>query len=191
MSQEATSIASRLTRRRAALRAGAVVGALGASAALGPARAASQDVSGRMMHMELDSVVGTPVSIVRAGRGPPQRGDWFFVDAVLYDVDATDGPPIGNYQCFGAWTHAGTETSAADQRFTSVQFDLAGRGAIMGLINEAGADPAGHVGAVQGGTGEFAGVSGTFRQVNLTGAITGVTPGTPVFRGVFDLIMPA
>ena len=143
-----------------------------------------------MMHLEVDAVVGTPVSIVRAGSGPPQRGDWFFVDAVLYEVGATDGPPIGDYQCFGAWTRAATETSAPNQRLTSVQFSLAGRGAIMGLINEGGADPANLVGAVQGGTGEFASVSGTFRQVSLTGAITGVTPGQPVSRGVLDLILP-
>jgi hypothetical protein len=142
------------------------------------------------MHLEMDAVVGAPVSIVRAGSGPPQRGDWFFVDAVIFDMDATDGPPIGNYQCFGAWTAASTDTNAPNQRFTSVQFNLTERGAIMGLINEAGANPAGHVGAIQGGTGEFDGVSGSFRQVPLTGAITGVTPGQPVFRGILDLIMP-
>ena len=60
----------------------------------------------------------------------------------------------------------------------------------MGLINEAGADPASHVGAVQGGTGEFGGVLGTFRQLPLTGAVTGVTPGQPVFRATVDLILP-
>jgi hypothetical protein len=60
----------------------------------------------------------------------------------------------------------------------------------MGLINEGGADPANLVGAVQGGTGDFASVSGTFRQVSLTGAIAGVTPGQPVSRGVLDLILP-
>jgi hypothetical protein len=142
------------------------------------------------MHLEVDAVVGTPVSIVRAGSGPPQRGDWFYVDAVLYEVDKTDGPPIGDYQCFGAWTHAAAETSEANQRLTSVQFSIAGRGAITGMINEAGADPSSHVGAVQGGTGDFAGVSGTFTQPTLTGVRVGVEPGRAVFRGVFDLIMP-
>jgi hypothetical protein len=183
--------------RRAALRAGAAVSAIGAglgagttTPALGAMGAAAQDAGGRMQHVEVDAVVGTPVSIVRAGNGPPQRGDWFFVDAVLYEVDGTDGPALGNYQCFGAWTHAGTEANAPNQRLTSVQFSLAGRGSIVGLINEAGADPSSHVGAVQGGTGEFAGVLGTFRQVPLTTAITGVTPGQPVFRGMFDLILP-
>ena len=183
-------MANRLSRR-GALRAGAIAGAVGSGMALGVTRAAAQDTSGRMMHLEMDTVVGTPVSIVRAGSGPPQRGDWFFVDAVIFDVDATDGPPIGEYQCFGAWTHAATETSAPNQRFTSVQFNLAERGAIMGLINEAGIDPPSLVGAVQGGTGEFAGVLGTFRQVPLTGVIVGVTPGQAVFRAVFDLIMPS
>jgi hypothetical protein len=189
MAQKATATIRGLNRR-AALRAGAVAGLVGASTALGTARAAAQDTSGQMMHLEFDVVVGAPVSIVRAGSGPPQRGDWFFVDAVIYDVDATDGPPIGGYQCFGAWTHASTETSAPDQRITSVQFSLAGRGAIMGLINEAGADPPSHIGAVQGGTDEFAGVLGTFRQLPVTGAIPGVTPGQAVFRGVLDLILP-
>lgn len=189
MAQKATATIRGLNRR-AALRAGAVAGLVGASTALGTARAAAQDTSGQMMHLEFDTVVGAPVSIVRAGSGPPQRGDWFFVDAVIYDVDATDGPPIGVYQCFGAWTHASTETSAPDQRITSVQFSLAGRGAIMGLINEAGADPPSHIGAVQGGTDEFAGVLGTFRQLPVTGAIPGVTPGQAVFRGVLDLILP-
>ncbi len=189
MSQEATAATKGLSRR-AALRGGASAGLIGAGTALGSSRAAAQDTGGQMMHLEFDAVVGAPVSIVRAGSGPPQRGDWFFVDAVIYDVDRTDGPPIGGYQCFGAWTHASTETSAPNQRFTSVQFSLAGRGSIMGLINEAGADPASHVGAVQGGTGEFAGVLGTFRQLPLTGAITGVTPGQPVFRVPVDLILP-
>jgi hypothetical protein len=189
MSHQDVAAPSRLGRR-AALRAGAAVGAMGVSLAGGAIPTAAQGVAGRTMHLEVDAVIGAPVTITRAGSGPPQRGDWFFVDAVLYDVGATDGPAIGTYQCFGAWTHASTDTSAPDQRFTSVQFSLDGRGAIMGLINEAGADPSSHVGAVQGGTDDFAGVSGTFRQVNLTGAITGVTPGQPVARGIIDLILP-
>jgi hypothetical protein len=153
----------------------------------------AQDAGGQMMHLEVDAVVGMPVSIVRAGSGPPQRGDWFFVDAVLYEVDKTDGPPIGDYQCFGAWTNASTETSAPNQRFTSVQFSIAGRGAIMGLINEAGADPGSHVGAVQGGTGEFTGALGTFKQVPQTTAVVGVTPSQPAglpVRAMFDLLLP-
>jgi len=186
---------SRLSRR-AALRAGAVAGAVGAGLTVAGipgtvfGAAAAQDMNGRMQHLEVDVVVGMPVSIVRAGSGPPQRGDWFFVDAVIHEVGATDGPPIGDYQCFGAWTHASTDTSAPNQRFTSVQFSLAGRGAIMGIINEAGVDPASLVGAIQGGTGEFAGALGTFKQVPQTAGLTGVTPGPTVFRGMFDLILP-
>ena len=99
-------------------------------------------------------------------------------------------PPVGIYQCFGAWTNAGTDTAAFDQRLTSVQFRLDGRGAIMGIINEGGADPAVHVGAVQGGTGEFAGALGTFQQVLVAGGVPGVTAGQNVFRGVFELILP-
>jgi hypothetical protein len=138
----------------------------------------------------VDAVVGDPVSIVRAGSGPPQAGDWFSVQAKLYEAGKTDGPQIGVYQCFGAWTAAATDTGAPNQRFTSVQFHLDRRGAIMGLINEAGASPSSHVGAVQGGTGDFAAALGTFHQVNLTGNIVGVSPGAAAFRGVFDLILP-
>jgi hypothetical protein len=46
---------------------------------------------------------------------------------------------------------------------------------------------------VQGGTGEFAGALGTFKQVPLTAAQTGVTPSQPgglVFRAMFDLVLP-
>jgi hypothetical protein len=60
----------------------------------------------------------------------------------------------------------------------------------MGLINEAGAEPSSHMGAVQGGTGEFAGVSGVFRQENLSGTIVGVNTNQAAFRGIFDLILP-
>jgi len=60
----------------------------------------------------------------------------------------------------------------------------------MGVINERGADPAVHVGAVQGGTGEFAGALGTFQQVIVAGGVPGVAPGQNVFRGVLDLILP-
>lgn len=196
MSEQAKPTIKRLSRR-SALRAGAVAGVFGASltsatttTAFSMAAVPAQDAGDPMMHLELDAVVGTPVSIVRAGEGPPQRGDWFFVDAVLYNAGDTGGTPVGTYQCFGAWTRASTETTAPNQRLTSVQFSLASRGSIMGLINEAGAGAATHVGAVQGGTGQFAGAQGTFRQMPLTEALTGVTPGQPVFRGIFDLMLP-
>jgi hypothetical protein len=140
--------------------------------------------------MEVSVVVGTPVTILRAGSGPPQRGDWFHVDAQLYASGQTDRPPIGVYQCFGAWTNASTETTAVDQRLTSVQFRIDGRGAIMGLINEGGAAGSDHVGAVQGGTGEFAGALGSFQQILVSGPVVGVAPGQTVVRAVFDLMLP-
>jgi hypothetical protein len=191
--QQANEQKPRVSRRRA-LRAGAAAGAAGAGlvggATLGIAPALAQSVGWRTMGLELHVVVGTPVSILRAGSGPPQRGDWFHVDAQIYAIDQTDNPPIGIYQCFGAWTNAGTDTGAFDQRFTSVQFRLDGRGAIMGIINEGGADPSGHVGAVQGGTGEFNGALGTFQQLLVSGPVTGVAPGRTVVRAVFDLLLP-
>ena len=78
-----------------------------------------------------------PVTITRAGGSPPQRGDFFHVDAPIFASGDANGTEIGRYQCFGAWTHAANDAAAADQRFTSVQFHLAG-GAIMGIINEGG-----------------------------------------------------
>ena len=182
--------------RRAVLRTGAAAGTLGAGLAVGAtgtvlgaagpvARPAVQ-----VTHLEVDAVVGMPVSIVRAGSGPPQRGDWFHVDAQLFESGQTEGAQIGVYQCFGAWTHAATDTAARDQRLTSVQFRLTDRGSIFGLVNEGGADPNIHVGAVQGGTGEFAGAQGTFQQLILSGPSPGVAPGTTVFRAGFELMLP-
>jgi hypothetical protein len=175
--------------RRAALRAGSVVGAVGAGLAVGAAvPRLGYTPAAAARSFEVDGVVGEPVTIVRAGSGPPQRGDWFSVDARLYQAGRTDGPQIGVYQCFGAWTAAAMDMSAPNQRFTSVQFKLDGLGALMGLINEGGTGAAEHVGAVQGGTGAFAGASGTFRQVGVSGPIVGVAPGTTVFRATFDLL---
>src|SRR6267378_1890249 len=124
--------------RRAVLRTGAAAGALGAGLAVGAtgtALAAASPVArpAAQMHLEVDAVVGMPVSIVRAGSGPPQRGDWFHVDAQIFDVGQTEGAQIGEYQCFGAWTHAATDTGAHDLRLTTVQFRLTDRGSIFGL----------------------------------------------------------
>ena len=183
--------------RRAALRIGALTGALGAGltigtggSVLGPAHPAHAQAAGwRQEKLEVDFTPVDPISIVRAGSGPPQRGDWFYVDAPVYAMGQVGGAQIGTYQCFGAWTHAGSETGAPDQRFTSVQFRF-DDGAIMGLINEGGADGNAHVGAVQGGTGRFAGALGTFRQASLTGVIVGATPGQAVNRATLDLMLP-
>jgi hypothetical protein len=183
--------------RRAALRIGALTGALGAGLAIGagdstlsstrPAHA--QAGAWRQEKLEVDFTPVDPISMVRAGSGPPQRGDWFYIDAPIFPMGQIGTTQIGTYQCFGAWTRAGSETDAPDQRFTSVQlrFD---DGAIMGLINEGGKDPSAHVGAVQGGTGRFAGALGTFRQINLTGVISGVTPGQAAVRASLDLMLP-
>lgn len=180
--------------RRTALRSGATIGAVGASLAvgaagsvLGPASAAAQGSPWRMEHLEADFTPINPVSIVRAGSGPPQRGDWFYTDGPIFAVGDVGGTQIGQYQCFGAWTNAGTETSAGDQRLTSVKFDLFGRGQIMGLINEGGADQPAIIGAVQGGTGAFTGALGTFRQV---GPAAGVVAQPLVVRAVLDLMLP-
>jgi len=177
--------------RRAALRLGALTGALGAGLTiLSPARPAHAQAAGwRQEKLEVDFTPVDPISMVRAGSGPPQRGDWFYIDAPIFPMGQIGTTQIGTYQCFGAWTHAGSETDAPNQRFTSVQFQF-DDGAVMGLINEGGKDPSAHVGAVQGGTGRFAGAIGTFRQINLTGVISGVTPGQAANRAILDLMLP-
>ena len=95
LQQQANEQKPRVSRRRA-LRAGAAAGAAGAGlvggATLGIAPALAQSVGWRTMELELHVVVGTPVSILRAGSGPPQRGDWFHVDAQIYAIDQTDSP---------------------------------------------------------------------------------------------------
>ena len=149
----------------------------------------------RTEHLEVDFTPHDPVSITRAGGGPPQRGDWFYIDAEIYAAGDVNGTRIGTYQCFGAWTAADDDTSAPSLRLTTIQFRL-DDGSIMGLINEFGTEQ--HIGAVQGGTGRYAGALGTFEQVLLQ-APTPATPGaeaaTPmpgqaVFRAIFDLILP-
>jgi hypothetical protein len=175
-------------RRQAALRGGAALGAAGA--VLAAAAPAAAHTGRRTLHLEVDLIPVDPVSIVRAGSGPPQRGDWFFLHGALYPVGGTAGASNGVYQCFGAWTQAATETSAPDQRLVTVLWNLIGRGWITGLTHEGGANPNAHVGAIQGGTGEFNGALGTFRQVLLEGAVPGVAPGQAVVRGVLDLLLP-
>jgi len=178
--------------RRTALRAAVPLAAGGAGLALagrGATGASAQSAAWTAMHLELD-FVATPagaVNITQAGGGPPQRGDWFYVDADLFATGDSGGAPIGFYQCFGAWTHPSTETTDPDLRLTAVQFHLEGRGAIMGLINEAGGMQAQLVGAVIGGTGEFLGATGSFRQPIIQPA-EGANP--QINRGVLDLLLP-
>jgi hypothetical protein len=158
-------------------------------------------VTWQAMHFEVDFVPQHPVSITAAGGGPPQRGDWFFIDAPIYQPDDTNGTPIGMYQCFGAWTAAATANDAPNQRLTTVQYHLA-EGSVMGLINEGGpiANQPNVIGAVQGGTGPYTGALGTFTQHTLTptGTTAGTiaTPGgTPAptasaVRAIFDILVP-
>jgi hypothetical protein len=153
----------------------------------------------RTEHLEFEQTPVDAVSIVRAGSGPPQRGDHFYVDAAIFAAGDVNGTQVGTYQCFGAWTHAADDTSAPDQRLTTVRYSF-DDGSISGLIHEAGADPSSHVGAVHGGTGEYAGALGTFQQIPVQGPIAGViatpgpagTPGTGQFvvRSTFDLLLP-
>jgi len=152
-----------------------------------------------MERLEVDFTPVNPVSITLAGGGPPQRGDHFYIDGPIYAAGDVNGMQIGTYQCFGVWTHAATETDAPDQRLTTVQYRF-DDGVITGLINEGGLDQPSLVGAVQGGTGRYIGVSGTFRQVGKAAGVA--TPGaasppagTPaagqlVVRAVFDLTLP-
>jgi hypothetical protein len=203
MSHERSATLNTTISRRKAMRAGVAAGAAGVSvtaAVAAPGRVAAQAGT---EHLEVHVVVADPVNITRAGGGPPQRGDWFYIDGPIYAADDVDGTQIGMYHCFGAWTTAADDTDAPYQRLTTVQH-LLDDGSIMGLINEAGSDPDIKVGAVQGGTGRYTGALGTFRQFPEQGTSPGmVTPAatpaadaTPapartVFRSVFDLILPA
>jgi hypothetical protein len=148
----------------------------------------------RTEHLEVDVTPQDPVSITRAGGGPPQRGDHFYVDAPIYAAGDVGGTQIGTYQCFGAWTHAADDTTARDLRLTTVQFRF-DDGTIMGLINELGTDPSANFGAVQGGTGAYTGALGSFQQ------LPGEPPATPsagtppavvpnVVRSTFELLLP-
>lgn len=185
--------------RRTALRAG-VAGAAGVGMTVGGAGFvhASQDATPagmRRERYEVDWAPVDPVSITRAGGGPPQRGDHFYVDGPIYAAGDVNGTQIGIYQCFGAWTAAADDVDALFQRLTSVQF-LFDDGSIVGMINEAGTGSA--IGAVQGGTGRFLGASGTFNQRGLNPPGPDPSPGAPgtpgpgqyVLRTTFDLILP-
>src|SRR5262249_22994865 len=109
-----------------------------------------------------------PAPPARRGGGPPPAARGFSPPPPPPRPARPPRRQIGVYQCFGAWTAAGTDTNAPDQRFTAVQYNLAGRGAIMGLVNEGGARADDLVGAITGGTGEFLGAQGSFRQVTVS-----------------------
>ncbi len=197
---QSTTSSTMPINRRTALRAGAAAGAAGmgmAGAVSSPVRAIQDapPAGMRREQYEVDWAPVDPVSITRAGGGPPQRGDHFYVDGPIYAAGDVNGAQIGAYQCFGAWTAAADDVDAPNQRLTSVQF-LFNDGSIVGLINEAGTGSA--IGAVQGGTGRFLGASGTFNQRGLNPPGPDPSPGAPgtpgpgqyVLRTTFDLILP-
>ena len=200
MSDEQTASANTPISRRIAVRAGVAAGAAGVGMTVGtadPGRAAAQ-AGMQTEHLEVLFTPVDPVTITLAGGGPPQRGDHFYVDGPIYADGDVNGTQIGTYQCFGAWTAAASADDAPNQRLTTVQY-LFDDGAIMGLINELGADTTKLVGAVQGGTGRFAHATGTFQQLPVEGPPVGTMatpgPGTPgagqtVVRAVFDLMLP-
>jgi hypothetical protein len=187
--------------RRSALRAGAAAGAAGVSMTVGAAGSvrATQDDNQPGMRSEHFEVVFTPVdpvSITLAGGGPPQRGDYFYVDGPIYASGDVNGVRIGTYQCFGAWTAAADDVDAPIQRLTTVQFQLAD-GIITALVNEAGTT--GAFGTIQGGNGRYLGAIGTVQQIGIQppgpDVATPNVPGTPnpgqyVLRAVFDLMLP-
>ena len=188
--------------RRTALRAGAAASAAGVgmtAAAAGPVRAVQDAAGMQSEHLEVVFTPVDPVTITLAGGGPPQRGDYFYVDGAIYAADDVNGTQIGMYHCFGAWTSAADATDAPYLRLTTVQF-LMDEGSIMGLINELGPDDgANNVGAIQGGTGRYTGALGTFQQLPGPSAAEGTMgtpgPGTPapgqtVVRAVFELMLP-
>ena len=166
--------------------------------AAGPGRAAQDATGMQSEHLEVVFVPADPVTITLAGGGPPQRGDYFYVDGPIFAVEDVNGTQLGMYHCFGAWTSAADDADAPYLRLTTVQF-LMDEGSIMGLINEIAPDSASLVGAVQGGTGRFTGALGTFQQLDGPSAAEGTMatpgPGTPaagqnVVWAVFDLILP-
>lgn len=193
--------------RRVAL--GRLAGLAGGALALAgaPRRAAAQQatataasVTWQAVHLEVDFVPEHPVSITVAGGGPPQRGDWFYVDAPIYRLNDVGGALIGTYQCFGAWTADATDIGAPNQRLTTVQFRFAD-GALAGLINEGGGtDRPTALGAILGGTGAYASARGTFNQFNLspkagTAGTISTAGGTPApvasaVHSQIDLLVP-
>jgi hypothetical protein len=204
MSHEHMTDGTARLNRRTALRAGAAVSAAGAALAAGagvPRAAVAQDGGWRRESLTVHFTPVDGVSITLAGSGPPQRGDTFYVDGPIYAAGDVNGTQIGTYQCFGHWTNPADATDVPNQRLTTVQY-LMDDGSIMGLINELGTEGDSHVGAVQGGTGAYAGALGTFQQVSVPApeapaspvAATPV-PGTPmpgqnVVEGRFDLLLP-
>ena len=202
----AASLSHGFSRRAALRRLGAGGIAAGLLGAVGlERRAAAQSgtpapatVTWESLHLEVDLIPDAPVSIVRAGSGPPQRGDHFYNSAKIFAAGDAGGTQIGTYECFGPWTHPGTEQGAKDNRLTAVQYQLSD-GVIAGLINEtAPAVTAANVGSILGGAGAYLGALGSFTQVVISSGGPAASPtagATPkaaptVQRGTFDLLLP-
>ena len=184
MSQEQTGQTAVRLSRRSALRAGAALGAIGAGAAIGPAGTALAAQGGwRTEHLEWEFDNRGATSIMLAGSGPPQRGDFFSVVGAIFAAGDFGGARMGTYTCFGVWTAASTDTTGPFQRLTTIQFSLGERGSIFGIANE-GQPPgaAQPVGVIQGGTGRYAGAQGTFQQF--------ARAPEPGVRAVLDLLIP-
>jgi hypothetical protein len=127
MSHERSTSSNTPISRRTALRTGAAASAAGVGmtvAGAGPVRAAQDATPAGMRseHLEVVFVPADPVTITLAGGGPPQRGDYFYVDGPIYAVDDVNGTQLGMYHCFGAWTTAADDADAPYQRLTTVQF---------------------------------------------------------------------
>ena len=181
--------ARRLTRR-AALRAGAAISALGAGLAVSPlgpepaAASAAADVTWRRERLEVDFTPGDQVSVGHGETGAPVRGDTFYMDGPIYAKEDVGGREAGRYHAFGVWTNDPADTQAPYQLLTNVQFRLFAAGSIMGLVNGGGTEPAGHEGAVMGGTGRYAGAQGILRQQEIS------ADPRVVVRATFDLVLP-
>jgi hypothetical protein len=199
-SNEHSQLTGGISRRTALLRGGAtgaaaaVIGALSLGRRTLAQEAMTAPAGWHAEHLEVTVLPHDPVSVTVAGSGPPQRGDHFYVDAPIYARGDEAGSEIGTYQCFGAWTAAADDMAAPNQRLTTVQFILAD-GSIMGLINEGGTGFDDHIGAVQGGSGAYAGALGTFMQITREAAATGTPGATPaptplIVDTNFDLFLP-
>jgi hypothetical protein len=202
---EQTEHGAGISRRAALMRGGASGAAAAVLGTLGfRQRALAQEMTPiaapagwTAKHVEVSLIPHDPVNITLAGSGPPQRGDHFYIDAPIYARGDEAGAEIGIYRCFGVWIAAADATDAPAQRLTTVQYVLFNDGIIFGIVNEAGADPNIHIGAVQGGNGPYAGAIGTFNQSSRTGTPVGVAtpggtpaPGPNVVDATFDLLLP-
>jgi len=161
-----------------AVSASAAIGTLGPPPTVTNAAA---EVTWHRERLEVDVAPSDLGSGDGGAGGPPMRGGRFYLDGPIYARDDAGGTQAGMYHGFGVWTSDARAVDAPYQLLATVQFRLFGTGSIMGLINGGGTEPAGHEGAVQGGTGRYAGAQGAFRQ-----QVVQAGPPT-VLRATFDL----